>query len=150
ALPQRYRALTLFPISFENRAIGALFLRFRDRRSLGEEDTFALEAIANAAGIALRNASLLENLREQHRQSRDAHRSEMQMHQRSVDYFESSADGSLVVDGRGEVVFESPAACKITGRHADELRKLPLREMLDEDGKAVFPAIRESFRRGEI
>jgi PAS domain S-box-containing protein len=149
-LPERYRALTLFPISFEGRAIGALFLRFRDRRSLGEEDTFALEAIANAAGIALRNASLLENLREEHRLSRDAHRNEMRTLQRYVDYFESSADGILVIDGRGEVVFENPAACKITGRSADELRKLPLREMLDDDGKLALPSIRESFRRGEI
>jgi PAS domain S-box-containing protein len=149
-LPERYRALTLFPISFEGRAIGALFLRFRDRRSLGEEDTFALEAIANAAGIALRNASLLENLREEHRLSRDAHRSEMRTLQRYVDYFESSADGILVIDGRGEVVFENPAACKITGRSASELRQLPLREMLDDDGKAALPSIRESFRRGEI
>ena len=149
--PANYRSLVLFPILFEDEPMGVVFLRFCEPRVLSDEDNFVLRAIANATGIALRNASLLHDLRDQSRRSRSAHvaaEQRLKALQRYVDFFDSTADGILVVTLDGEVLFCNPASCVITGRSEQELRDGKFEQLLSPDGLERFKEIRASFAEG--
>jgi PAS domain S-box-containing protein len=150
-VPKRFRSLVLMPIRFEDKAMGVLFLRFEEPYELTEDDDVFLRAIANATGIALRNASLLHNLRDQSMERRDAHvEAERQLKalQRYVDFFDSCADGILVVTVRGEILFCNPAACVILGRGEQELSKIRMDDMLSRDGRKKYETVRASFEQG--
>ena len=150
-VPARFRSLILMPILFEDRTMGVLFLRFHEPRTLSEDDEFLLSAVANATGIALRNASLLHTLRDQSQKSRTAHvEAERQLKalQRYVDFFDSCADGILVITLTGDVLFCNPAACVILGRSEQELSSVGLDQMLTKDGKKRFVSVKESFSEG--
>ena len=150
-VPSKFQSLEVVPISFEDRPMGVLFLRFAQQRELDEEDRFVLHAIANATGIALRNAHLLHDMRDQSDRSRTA-RAEAEKRlmalQRYVDFFDSAADGILVVTQAGEVLFCNPAACVIAGRSEQELRAGNFEEMLTPDGLERFGQVRMSFEQG--
>ncbi len=150
-VPSKFRSLVLVPISFEDRAMGVLFLRFGDLRQLDDEDHFVLHAVANATGIALRNAHLLHDMRDQSNRSRSARveaEKRLKVLQRYVDFFDSAADGILVVTRRGEVLFCNPAACVIAGRSEQELRAGHFEQMLTPDGLERFAQVKASFEDG--
>jgi len=151
AAPDRFRSLTLFPILFEDRPMGVLFLRGERPRSFDEDEMFLLRAVANATGIALRNARLLQSLREQSRRSRFAHfeaEQQLKVVQHYVDFFNSSADGILVVSVDGRVLFCNPAACTIVGRDRETLSRESFDEMLTRDGRVRFREIQKGFPAG--
>jgi PAS domain S-box-containing protein len=150
-MPERFRSLVLMPIRFEDRTMGVLFLRFEQSRALSEDDDLFLRAIANASGIALRNASLLHSLRDQSKKEHTAHvEAERQLKalQRYVDFFDSCADGILVITLDGEVLFCNPAACIILGRSEQELRAAGLDDILTRDGRKIFAGLQSSFADG--
>jgi PAS domain S-box-containing protein len=150
-VPAQFRSLTLFPIAFEDKVMGVLFLRFRDVRVLDEEDWRALRAIAYATGIALRNASLLSGLRDHSKKSRSAHveaEKQVQALQRYVDFFDSLADGIIVLGEDERVVFCNPAACVICGRDEEEMRGARFETMLSDDGEDRYREVRASFAEG--
>ncbi len=150
-VPKRFRSLVLMPILFEDRTMGVLFLRFQRPHALSDSDGVFLRAIANASGIALRNASLLHSLRDQSNKSRSAHveaEKQLKAMQRYVDFFDSCADGILVVTLEGKVLFCNPAACIILGRGEPELKELRLDDMLTQDGRTSFEDVRSSFEDG--
>ncbi|MCA9621994.1 MAG: PAS domain S-box protein [Myxococcales bacterium] len=150
-IPPRFRALALFPILFEDRAMGVLFLRFEDTAALGPDDWFAVRAVANATGIALRNASLLHSLRDQSRRSRSAHvEAEKQLRalQRYVDFFDSTADGIMVVGEADLILFCNPAAGAIFGRPRDTLVGEAFPALLAPESRHDLAALRASFADG--
>ena len=151
AVPSRFHALTLYPILFEDKPMGVLFLRFGHEQGLSDEMDFVLRAVANATGIALRNASLLHTMKMQTSKSRNAHvEAEKQLRalQRYVDFFDSCADGIMVVTLGGEVLFCNPAACVITGRSEQELRSGTFERTLTPDGRQRFVQLRDAFADG--
>jgi len=150
-VPERFRSLSLFPITFEDRVMGVLFLRFVDVRALDAGDWFTLRALANAAGIALRNARLLTTLREQSRRSESAHveaERQLEVLRRYVDFFDSLADGIVVLGQGARVLFCNPAACVACGRSEEELRQEPFDRILTKDGKRRFGELQASFKEG--
>lgn len=150
-VPDRFRSLALFPISFEDRVMGVLFLRFIDVRQLDAGDWFTLRALANAAGIALRNARLLTTLREKSRRSETAQveaQKQLQALRRYVDFFDSLADGIVVLGEEARVLFCNPAACVACGRSEEELREAPFDRILTKGGKQRFNELQASFRQG--
>ena len=150
-VPKRYRSLTLVPIMFEEKPLGVLFLRNHERRPVSESEMFLLRSVANATAVALRNARLLQSLRDQSRRSRFAHfeaRRRAKSLQRYVDFFNSSADGIIVVDLRGRVLFCNPAACEITHRTVDELREGNFEQLLYADGRKRYEKLTASFALG--
>jgi PAS domain S-box-containing protein len=148
SVPTRFRSLVLFPIMFENKPMGVVFLRFCDPRSLDDHEDFLLRAIANATGIALRNATLLSDMQDESRRSTTAKAEAEKRLQRYVAFFDSTADGILVVRLEGEVLFCNPAACVILGRSEQELRDGRFEDILAKDGLQRYQELRESFETG--
>ena len=119
-----FRSLSLLPILFEDRPMGVLFLRGRRAGALREHELSLARTVANATAIALRNARILQSMRDQTQQitfARFEAEKRLKALQRYADFFHSAADGIVVIDGDGQVLFSNPRAHEITGRTEEEL-----------------------------
>lgn len=147
-------SLTLLPIVCEGRALGVLFLRAKGRRGRLDEREFALcEVIANATGVALRNAGELQRLREQ---SQEVTRARVEAERRArvleryADLFVSAADGMVVIDPSGRVLFANPRAAEITGYAEPDLQRAFAHFIVARDDRPLARGLRAGFRRGEF
>ena len=95
-------------------AIDIVFVRAQAEPFDGVLIRMELPVNANATGIALRNATLLSDMQDESRRSTTAKAEAEKRLQRYVAFFDSTADGILVVRLEGEVLFCNPAACGST------------------------------------
>jgi len=113
-----FTSLALLPIVFEDRPMGVLFLRARRVLAFDAHETSLYSTIANATAIALRNARILQSLRDQTQQitfARFEAERRLRALQRYADFFDSAADGIVVLDNEGQFLFSNPRAQQITG-----------------------------------
>jgi len=102
--------------------------------------------VSNATAIALRNATILQELRKETQENVEAraeaeHR--MQLFQRYRDFFESAADGIVVIDQTGSILFANPRAREITGFSETDLAEVKLNEVLPiEEQKRALRLVR--------
>ncbi len=90
--------------------------------------------------IALRNARVLQSLRDQTQQvtvARFEAERRLRSLQRYADFFESSADGIVVIDAEGRLLFSNPKARAITGYDEAELRGRTPRRPLRAGGRGA-------------
>lgn len=126
-LPENaFRSLALLPILFEDKPLGVLFLR---------------------------NARILQSLRDQTQQSTFARfeaERRLKALQRYADFFHSTADGIIVVDPDGHILFSNPRAQAITGRTAEDLEKANLADLVDPREHPLLEEIRAGFAKGSF
>jgi PAS domain S-box-containing protein len=115
--------LAVVPIGYDGGRQGALYVQLYGEalEVAGQE---CLELLANATAMALRNAQMTESLLYEKQQiteqrARVEHR--MRFFQRYADFFESAADGMIVIDHHGRILFSNPRASEITGYAPSEL-----------------------------
>src|ERR1700733_12298728 len=148
-----FRSLSLLPILFEDRPMGVLFLRGRRAGALREHELSLARTVANATAIALRNARILQSMRDQTQQitfARFEAEKRLKALQRYADFFHSAADGIVVIDGDGQVLFSTPRAHEITGRSEEELGRSTLVALLDPRHAARFEELRRGFPEGRF
>jgi PAS domain S-box-containing protein len=147
-----FSSLAILPIVYERRPMGVLFLRARQTFAFGEHELSLCKTISNAMAIALRNARVLQSLRDQTQQVTVA-RFEAERHnrtlQRYADFFESAADGIVVIDPEGRLLFSNPRASEITGYTEEDLRTKKVAEMFEADDISRGRALRDGFIRGQ-
>jgi PAS domain S-box-containing protein len=144
-------SFAIIPIVFEKKPLGVLFLRAREVRSFDEHDLSIVAMVANATAIALRNARILQSLRDQTQQitvARFEAERRLRNLQRYADFFENAADGSLVVDPEGTILLGNPRAQEITGFGEDELIGTSLAELLAEAGGERLASLLSDFQKG--
>ena len=128
-----FNSFALLPILHEHGAMGVLFLRSKGKSAFGDYELSLVTTLTNAMAIALRNARILQSLRDATEKSRslraEAER-RVQLFQRYVDFFESAADGMVVIDREGKVLFSNPRAREITGFSETELMALCFEDFL--------------------
>jgi PAS domain S-box-containing protein len=126
--------------------MGVIFLRAKRPVAFTDNEMTLLQTISNATGIALRNARILQSLRQETQESVEAraeaeHR--MQLFQRYRDFFESAADGIVVIDQTGHILFANPRAREITGFSETDLADIKLNEVLPiEEQKRALRLVR--------
>lgn len=151
-MPQNgFRSLSLLPILFEDRPMGVLFLRGRQPLALREHELSLARTVANATAIALRNARILQSLRDQTQQitfARFEAEKRLKALQRYADFFHSTADGIVVIDADGDILFSNPRAHAITGRTEAELGTASLADLLDARDRLRLDEIHRGFARG--
>src|SRR5262249_47023285 len=101
--------------------------------------------------IALRNARILQSLRDRTQQitfARFEAERRLRTLQRYADFFESAADGIVVIDSEGHVLFSNPRARAITGWSEGDLKGKKLGELLTEKERARAHEIRLGFSKG--
>jgi PAS domain S-box-containing protein len=129
-----FTTLALVPISHEQRPMGVIFLRSRVPVAFGDHEIALVHTVANATAIALRNARILKLLRDESMQSAFARveaERRVRLFQRYADIFESAADGMVVVDLDGKVLFANPRAREILGYDAASIMDVPFVGFLD-------------------
>ena len=148
-----FSSMCVLPILYEKKPLGVIFLRARAAYGFGEREVALCRTISGAMAIALRNARVLQSLRDQTQQvtvARFEAERRMRSLQRYADFFESSADGIVVIDAEGRLLFSNPTARKITGFEEEELRGQTLLDVFWKDGKGDGAVLKESFSRGEF
>lgn len=146
ALPR----LSLFPIVFEDKAMGVLFLHgFSEPSPPGEHEFSLARTVAQAVAIALRNARAIQSVRDENDQVNFA-RAEAERRlnalQRYADFFEAAADGIVVIDAHDRVLFSNPRASAILGRTQEQLANGHLRELIHPKDLGLVAEITRAFR----
>ena len=148
-----FASLSILPILYEGKPMGVLFLRSRRMGAFAEREVDLCQTIASAMAIALRNARVLQTLRDQTQQvtvARFEAERRMRSLQRYADFFESSADGIVVVDAEGKLLFSNPKAREITGYQETDLRGKGLREIFGEEDVGIAQDLRDGFLQGNF
>lgn len=149
--PLAFCSLALAPIITEERAMGVLFLRSRRSAAFSDHEMALVHTVANATAIALRNARILQTLRDETQQSTFARveaERRVQLFQRYADFFESAADGMVVIDREGYVLFGNPRAREILGFSETEFMSLQLSELVVESDRAPSARLLRGFAEG--
>ncbi len=131
--------------------MGVLFLRGRQPVALREHELSLARTVANATAIALRNARILQSMRDQTQQitfARFEAEKRLKALQRYADFFHSTADGIVVIDSDGQILFSNPRAHLITGRSEEALSKGTFGDLVDAADKRRLDEIRSGFARG--
>jgi PAS domain S-box-containing protein len=123
---RRVRGIAVFPVQWRGRSLGAFLLRKRNPgvAHLGPRSVEVGKLIASITAAHLRHGAVLESLRDQtHRISRARYEAERRL--RGIDslkeHFEAGADGVVVLDDGGRILFVNRAAERITGFARDGL-----------------------------
>ncbi len=145
-------ALSLVPIVWQEEAMGVLFLRAAPSRgALSVREVDFCQIVANATAVALRNARVMQTLRDQTQQVNFA-RFEAERRLRSLkryaNLFTSAADGLAAVDPEGHQLFANPRAYEISGIDESEARGKPLIELLHEGDRLKMIRLWQGVRRG--
>ena len=131
--------------------MGVLFLRARARARVRRHELSLYRTIANATAIALRNARILQTLRDQTQQitfARFEAERRLRTLQRYADFFESAADGIVVIDSEGKLLFSNPRAREITGHGEADLIGKKLGDLFAEEERERAQTIRLGFHQG--
>ncbi|MEI8258743.1 MAG: aminotransferase class I/II-fold pyridoxal phosphate-dependent enzyme, partial [Deltaproteobacteria bacterium] len=121
--------------------------------ALREHELSLGRTVANATAIALRNARILQSLRDQTQQisfARVEAERRLKALQRYADFFHSAADGILVIDADGQVLFSNPRAHEITGRSEAELGRGTFAGLVDPADLPRLSQIRAGFAQDEF
>jgi PAS domain S-box-containing protein len=146
-------ALTLIPIVWEDHSHGVLFLRARTPRgALSPHNLRFCEVLANTTAIALRNARILQSLRDTTQRDTYA-RMEAERRldalKRYADLFSSAPDGLAAFDGHGRVLFANPSAHRILAYAPGEQFDQPLWKLCPPESRRAMLALRTKLARGE-
>lgn len=149
--PATFRSLVILPIAHDDKPLGVLFLRAQERRTFSAREIGLCRTIASAMAIALSNARRFQDLHEQTQQvtvERFEAERKVRSLQRFADFFESSADGMVVVDKLGSLLFSNRRAREITGYAEIDFVGRPLLDVVKITGED-WTAAREAFRGDE-
>ena len=148
-----FATLAIVPLLFEERPMGVLFLRARTPRSFDERALSLCKTLANATAIGLRNARILQSLRDQTQQityARYEAERRMRAMQRYADFFESIDDGVIVMDDEGGLLFANPRAKQLTGYSETDLAGMKLASVVYDDDREKAQRIRDGLVRQEF
>jgi PAS domain S-box-containing protein len=147
-----FASLALVPLLFEDRPMGVLFLRARNPVTFDDRALSLTKTLANATAVGLRNARILQSLRDQTQQitfARYEAERRMRAMQRYADFFESIDDGVIVMDDEGFLLFANPRAKQLTGYTEAELQGRKLRELVAPEDLDRALKIREGLGKQE-
>jgi PAS domain S-box-containing protein len=145
------RSLAILPITYEERPMGVLFLRAREQVRIGEHELSIARTVANATAIALRNARVVKRLRDRTERvifARFKAERRLRMLKRYAAFFESAADGILVTDTDGQILFSNARAREIAGRGEADLRASRLEELVVDEDRERVGRLKSGFASG--
>ena len=146
-------ALTIVPIVWGDASMGVLFVRARTRRwALSDGQLRFCEVLANATAIALRNARIMQTLRDETvrgAQARIAAEQRVDVLQGYADLLASAADGLAAFDKDGKLLFANPSAQKILGHDPKAYLGKELWEFVPREDRRSMFELRSRLARGE-
>ena len=145
-------AMVLIPIVWETQAIGVFFLRLETpNRVLHPREMRYCQAVANATAAALRNARVMQSLRD-HTQEVTFARFEAERRlaglERYAELFASAAEGIAVLAADGSLLFANPRAHEMLGYSADEMKGLAIKLLVADAERERTRALWDGFAAG--
>ncbi len=144
-------SLALVPIVYEDRPMGVLVLRASARIKIRDHEMSIAQTVANATAIALRNARVIKNLQDKTEQvsfARVKAERRLQLLKRYAAFFEAGADGVIVADLDGQILFTNARARSITGYSETALRGRRVDELVIEQDRAMMSEVQSGFAKG--
>lgn len=143
--------VAIAPIGYDGAQQGVVYAHSSAGKHVDEAARQQLELIAHATAMAIRNAQMSESLSYEKRQiteqrARVEHR--VRFFQRYADFFESAADGMIVVDRMGKVLFSNARASEITGYSRSELTATSVLGLLARREIRRTAELVRGFRKG--
>lgn len=146
------RSAALFPMLEGERCLGVLFLRStRAQSAFREREVRFGEIVANATAVAVTNARHVSEIKEESDRidrARAVVEQRLRIVQRYEDFFENSADGMLVADDSGTILFMNRQAESITGVDRALGRGLGVRDLIASDDRGRVKEVYERARGG--
>lgn len=144
----------IFPVFLNDKVCGVIHVRGAAARTswLSPHQAQFGAIVANATAIALRNARLLQRVRDRaERVSTARVRAERRLKQLEnyQRFFDLAGDGLVIVDGKGRFLFANREASTILGFHAGDLTQLGFNDIVAEEGEARLAELLDGFRRGD-
>jgi PAS domain S-box-containing protein len=146
-----FSSLAILPILYEGRPMGVFFLRAKHAFTFGDRELALCRTVSNAMAIALRNARVMQSLRDQTQQvtvARFEAERRLRTLQRYADFFESAADGIIVIDADGHLLFSNPRARAITGYSESDLRGRRVGDLFATEDAPLAHELRVGFAQG--
>jgi PAS domain S-box-containing protein len=146
-----FSSLAILPILYEGRPMGVLFLRARHAFTFGDRELALCRTVSSAMAIALRNARVMQTLKDQTQQvtvARFEAERRLRTLQRYADFFESAADGIVVIDAGGHLLFSNPRARIITGYSEADLAGRRVGDLFANEHATLAHELRVGFTRG--
>jgi PAS domain S-box-containing protein len=146
-----FSSLAILPILYEGRPMGVLFLRAKHEFTFGDRELDLCQTISSAMAIALRNARVMQSLRDQTQQvtvARFEAERRLRTLQRYADFFESAADGMIVIDADGRLLFSNPRARVITGYSEEDLHGRRVGDLFASENTRLAHELRVGFTKG--
>ena len=146
-----FSSLAILPILYEGRPMGVLFLRARHAFTFGDRELGLCRTVSSAMAIALRNARVMQTLKDQTQQvtvARFEAERRLRTLQRYADFFESAADGIVVIDAGGHLLFSNPRARAITGYSEADLAGRRVGDLFASEHATLAHELRVGFTRG--
>jgi PAS domain S-box-containing protein len=146
-----FSSLAILPILYESRPMGVLFLRARHAFTFGDRELALCRTVSSAMAIALRNARVMQTLKDQTQQvtvARFEAERRLRTLQRYADFFESAADGIVVIDADGHLLFSNPRATTITGYTESDLSGRRVGDLFANEHVTLAHELRVGFARG--
>lgn len=148
------RTMALFPVVFEERVTGVLFLRStKVSRQLGDHEVQFGQTVASACAVAVRNARLFDNFRDETNRintMRLVAERQMEALRKYEDFFEYAADGMAIVDARAETLYVNRQGRFLLGREAEELKGTLFLDFLTEESRRRWPDVTDFVRHGRF
>jgi PAS domain S-box-containing protein len=147
-----FNSAVCIPIVYEDRPLGVLFLRSRLHQVPRLEELSLVRTVASATAIALRNARIMQSLKDQTRESTYL-RFEAERRIRALepyaDFFHASADGILVVDEHANLLFSNPRAREMLGDRSQDFASASFFDWLTADGREKLGQLMRDLLRAD-
>lgn len=148
------RMMVLFPIIFEERVTGVLFLRSHQvSRDLSDHEVQFGQTVASACAVAIRNARLFDSFRDQNERinyMRIAAERQMEALKKYEDFFEYAADGMAIIDTNESVLYVNREGRRLLGRQNDGMRGQAFSSFIVEDSRDRWAGVVDLVRHGRF
>lgn len=151
---KQIKTMALFPIVFEERVTGVLFLRSsKPSRRLVETQVQFGQTVASACAVAIRNARLFDQFRDQTERinsMRMLAERQTEALRKYQDFFEYAADGMAIIDGEGRVLYVNKEGRRLLGRTRDELLQLKFQNLILDESLDRWQDVVDQVRHGRF
>jgi PAS domain S-box-containing protein len=147
------KGIAVFPVTWRGRPLGAIILRKNTagaRHVVGRGAEF-VRLISSLTAAHLRHGAVLESLRDQtHRISRLRYEAERRLRgiESLKEHFEAAADGVVILDDGGAILFVNRAAERVTGFARSTLNGRPMSELVAPTSTATLAGVVEKVLGG--
>jgi PAS domain S-box-containing protein len=144
----------LFPVQLDGRVVGVIHARGAAVRTawLSAHQLNFGNIVANSAAIAIRNARLLQSIRDRAERVLSARfRAERRIRQleKYQRFFDLAGDGLVIVDGKTRILFANRAATNVLGFGPQAITQIRLLDIVESKAEGRIEELLASLRRGD-